>query len=88
MNDFDPIVDEVRRVPVAHATMFNYDLDAIFRDTNRGSERNYLYGTVSASLYFGAPPNCFSYSSLNGLTFGPTASSLTRPACTESHHLS
>lgn len=42
MNDFDPIVDEVRRAPVAHATMFNYDLDAIFRDTNRGSERNYL----------------------------------------------
>lgn len=28
----DPIVDEVRRVRDAHATMFNYDLDAIFRD--------------------------------------------------------
>jgi hypothetical protein len=28
----DPIVDEVRRVRDAHAAMFNYDLDAIFRD--------------------------------------------------------
>ncbi|MFM9965124.1 MAG: hypothetical protein ACKV2Q_28325 [Planctomycetaceae bacterium] len=28
----DSIVDEVRRVRDAHATMFNYDLDAIFRD--------------------------------------------------------
>jgi hypothetical protein len=30
MNDL--IVDEVRRVRDAHAAMFNYDLDAIFRD--------------------------------------------------------
>ena len=29
----DPIVDEVRRVRDAHAARFNYDLDAIFRDT-------------------------------------------------------
>jgi hypothetical protein len=28
----DPIVDEVRQVRDAHAAMFNYDLDAIFRD--------------------------------------------------------
>lgn len=28
----DPIVEEVRRVRDAHATMFDYDLDAIFRD--------------------------------------------------------
>ena len=28
----DPIVDEVRRVRDAHAAMFNYDLDEIFRD--------------------------------------------------------
>lgn len=28
----DPIVDEVRRVRDAHAALFNYDLDAIFRD--------------------------------------------------------
>lgn len=28
----DPIVDEVRRVRDAHAAMFNFDLDAIFRD--------------------------------------------------------
>ena len=28
----DPIVDEVRRIRDAHAAMFNYDLDAIFRD--------------------------------------------------------
>ena len=28
----DPIIDEVRRVRDAHAAMFNYDLDAIFRD--------------------------------------------------------
>jgi hypothetical protein len=28
----DPIVDEVRCVRDAHATMFNYDLDAIFKD--------------------------------------------------------
>lgn len=28
----DPIVDEVRRVRDAHASRFNYDLDAIFQD--------------------------------------------------------
>ena len=28
----DPIVDEVRRVRDAHASRFNYDLDAIFCD--------------------------------------------------------
>ena len=28
----DPIVDEVRRIRDEHAAMFNYDLDAIFRD--------------------------------------------------------
>jgi hypothetical protein len=28
----DPIVDEVRQVRDAHAAMFDYDLDAIFRD--------------------------------------------------------
>ena len=28
----DPIVDEVRKVRDAHASRFNYDLDAIFRD--------------------------------------------------------
>jgi hypothetical protein len=28
----DPIVDEVRQVRDAHASRFNYDLDAIFRD--------------------------------------------------------
>ncbi len=28
----DPIVDEVRHIREAHAAMFNYDLDAIFRD--------------------------------------------------------
>jgi hypothetical protein len=28
----DPIVDEVRRVREAHASRFNFDLDAIFRD--------------------------------------------------------
>jgi hypothetical protein len=28
----DPIVDEVRRVRDAHASRFNCDLDAIFRD--------------------------------------------------------
>jgi hypothetical protein len=28
----DPIVDEIRRVRDAHASQFNYDLDAIFRD--------------------------------------------------------
>jgi hypothetical protein len=28
----DPIIDEVRKVRDAHASRFNYDLDAIFRD--------------------------------------------------------
>jgi len=28
----DPIVDEVRGARDAHAALFNYDLDAIFRD--------------------------------------------------------
>ena len=37
-------------------------------------------------VYFGPPPDCFANNSRNGLTFGPTASSLTRPGCTESHY--
>ncbi len=28
----DPIIDEIRKVREAHASRFNYDLDAIFRD--------------------------------------------------------
>jgi hypothetical protein len=28
----DPIIDEIRKVREAHASQFNYDLDAIFRD--------------------------------------------------------
>lgn len=28
----DPIVEEVRRIRDAHASRFNYDLDAIFQD--------------------------------------------------------
>ncbi len=31
----DPIVDEVRKVREAHASRFNYDLDAIFLDIKR-----------------------------------------------------
>ena len=28
----DPIIDEIRKVREAHASQFNFDLDAIFRD--------------------------------------------------------
>jgi len=38
----DPIVDEVRRIRDAHAAMFNYDLDAIFRDIKEQEKRSGL----------------------------------------------
>jgi hypothetical protein len=41
----DPIVDEVRRVRDAHASRFDYDLDAIFRDIKdreKTSGRNFV----------------------------------------------
>jgi hypothetical protein len=38
----DPIVDEVRRVRDAHAAMFNYDLDAIFRDIKEQERKSGL----------------------------------------------
>jgi hypothetical protein len=40
MNDFDPIVDEVRRIRDAHAAKFNYDLKAIFRDIKEREKRS------------------------------------------------
>jgi hypothetical protein len=38
----DPIVDEVRRIRDAHAVMFNYDLDAMFRDIKEQEKRSGL----------------------------------------------
>jgi hypothetical protein len=38
----DPIVDEVRRVRDAHAAMFNYDLEAIFRDIKEQEKKSGL----------------------------------------------
>ena len=38
----DPIVDEVRRVRDAHAAMFNFDLDAIFRDIKDQEQKSGL----------------------------------------------
>jgi len=38
----DPIVDEVRRVRDAHAAVFNYDLDAIFRDIKEQEKKSGL----------------------------------------------
>ena len=38
----DPIVDEVRRVRDAHAAMFDYDLDAIFRDIKEQEQKSGL----------------------------------------------
>ena len=38
----DPIVDEVRRVRDAHASRFNYDLDAIFRDIKEREKQSGL----------------------------------------------
>jgi hypothetical protein len=35
----DPIVDEVRKFRDAHASRFNYDLDAIFRDIKENEKR-------------------------------------------------
>ena len=40
MNEFDPIVDEVRRIRDAHAAKFNYDPDAIFRDIKEQEKRS------------------------------------------------
>ena len=40
MNDFDPIVDEVRRIRDAHAAKFNYDPKAIFRDIKEQEKRS------------------------------------------------
>jgi hypothetical protein len=45
----DPIVDEVRRVRDAHASRFNCDLDAIFRDIKE-QER------VSGRAFVSFPP--------------------------------
>ena len=36
----DPIVDEVRRVRDAHASRFNYDLDAIFCDIKEKEKKS------------------------------------------------
>ena len=36
----DPIVDEVRRARDAHASKFNYDLDAIFQDLKEQEEKS------------------------------------------------
>ena len=36
----DPIVDEVRKVRDAHASRFNYDLDAIFRDIKEKEKKS------------------------------------------------
>jgi len=36
----DPIVDEVRRIRDAHASRFNYDLDAIFQDIKEREKRS------------------------------------------------
>lgn len=38
----DPIVNEVRRVRDAHATKFNYDLDAIFQDIKEQEKKSGL----------------------------------------------
>jgi hypothetical protein len=38
----DPIVDEVRRVRDAHAALFHYDLDAIFRDIKEQEKKSGL----------------------------------------------
>ena len=46
---FDPIVEEVRRVREEHAAKFNYDLDAIFRDI-KDAER------LSGCLFASYPP--------------------------------
>jgi hypothetical protein len=36
----DPIVDEVRKVCDGHASPFNYDLDAIFRDIKEREKKS------------------------------------------------
>jgi hypothetical protein len=36
----DPIVDEVRKVRNAHASRFNYDSDAIFRDIKEREKKS------------------------------------------------
>jgi hypothetical protein len=36
----DPIVDEVRRARDAHASRFNYDLDAIFRNIKEQEKKS------------------------------------------------
>jgi hypothetical protein len=38
----DPIVDEVRRIRDAHASQFNYNLDAIFQDIKEQEKRSGL----------------------------------------------
>ncbi len=36
----DPIVDEIRKIRDAHASRFNYDLDAIFRDIKEQEKKS------------------------------------------------
>jgi hypothetical protein len=35
----DPIIDEIRKAREAHASKFNFDLDAIFRDIKEGEKQ-------------------------------------------------
>ena len=47
----DPIIEEVRKVRDAHASRFNYDLDAIFRDIKEKEK------TSGRSFVSFAPPH-------------------------------
>lgn len=50
----DPIVDEIRRVRDAHASQFNYDLDAILQDI-KDQEKKSGHQFVNGVAHPGTP---------------------------------
>ena len=63
----DPIVDEVRKVRDAHASRFNYDLDAIFRDIKEQEKKS---GRAFVSV---APPKAEPSQALDSTGAGNSA---------------
>ncbi len=51
----DPIVDEIRKYREAHAARFNYDLEAIYRDTKE-REKEWEKKLGRKFVSYAAPP--------------------------------
>ena len=57
MQNRDPIVEEIRELRRQHAAQFNYDVDAILRDTiSRQATSGRTYVRLSPQKVVSAPP--------------------------------